>query len=75
MKTKGSETLAHALTNIDHQQAADMLGVTRACLYTWRRGRGTPNVNNRAALEKLFAIPPIHWFVSLDATTFTREGA
>jgi hypothetical protein len=72
MNTTGSHALAESLKVVDHQATADRLGVTRACLYTWRRGRGTPNRNNREALERLFGIPPIHWFVPVDAPAITE---
>jgi hypothetical protein len=72
MNTHGSRTLAEVLKTVDHQETADKLGVTRACLYTWRRGRGTPNRNNRMALERLFGIPPTHWFIPVDALMITE---
>jgi len=75
MKTEGSEAIARHLATIDHQETADKLGVTRACLYTWRRGRGTPNRNNRLALEKLFGIPATDWFVPLDDASSSLDGA
>jgi transcriptional regulator with XRE-family HTH domain len=66
MKTRGSDAIDRMLATVDHQATADRLGVTRASLYTWRRGRGTPNENNRTALEKLFSIAQIDWFVPFE---------
>jgi hypothetical protein len=66
MNTKGSDALAQKLKTVDHQDAADKLGVTRACLYTWRRGRGTPRTSNRVAMERLLGIPRLDWFVPVE---------
>lgn len=75
MKTRGSDAIDRVLATVNHQEIADKLGVTRACLYTWRRGRGTPNRNNRLALERLFGILPTDWFVPLDEASASLEGA